>query len=123
MCGVALRILTFITAAAFVKEAAAGLLSGIFVMAVRNVLLFRGAVNILDFKVLFCVDGKLLCKAFSLCRQPLLHFFRLVQIAAKALSFAVVLAVEVVQDHCLTAAEFFDFFSQCGDLQQGYRVK
>lgn len=31
------------------KEAAAGLLSGIFVMAVRNVLLFRGAVNILDF--------------------------------------------------------------------------
>ena len=49
MCGVALRILTFITAAAFVKEAAAGLLSGIFVMAVRNVFLFRGAVNILDF--------------------------------------------------------------------------
>ncbi len=98
-------------------------------MAVRNVLLFRGAGNILNFKVLFCVDGKLLCKAFSLCRQPLLHFFRLVQIAAKALSFAVVLAVEVVQDHCLTAAEFFDFFSQCGgllgmltalgDLQQG----
>ena len=67
-------------------------------MAVRNVLRFRGAGNILNFKVLFCVDGKLLCKAFSLCRQPLLHFFRLVQIAAKALSFAVVLAVEVVQD-------------------------
>ena len=36
-------------AAAFAKKAAAGLLSKFFVMAVRNILLFRGAVNILDF--------------------------------------------------------------------------
>ena len=49
MCGVALRILILTTAAAFAKKAAAGLLSEFFVMALGNVLLFRGAVNILDF--------------------------------------------------------------------------
>lgn len=36
-------------AAAFAKKAAAGLLSEFFVMALGNVLLFKGAVNILDF--------------------------------------------------------------------------
>jgi len=49
LCGVALRVLILTTAAAFAKKAAAGLLSEFSVMALGNVLLFRGAVNILDF--------------------------------------------------------------------------
>lgn len=56
------------------------------------------------------------CARFSLCRQLFLHFPQLVHVTAKALSFAVVLAVEVMQNHCLMAAEFFDFFSQRGDF-------
>ena len=72
--------------------------------------------RILNFKVLFCADRKLLCMDFPLCGQFLLHFFQFVQITAKALGFAVVLAVEVMQNHCLTAAEFFDFLGQRGDL-------
>ena len=40
-----LRILIFITAAAFFAKAAAGLLSEFFVMTLRNVLLFRGTAN------------------------------------------------------------------------------
>ena len=75
---------------------------------------------------------QLLHKAFTLRCPLLLHFFQLVQVTAEALGFAVVLAVEVVQNHGLSAAEFFDFLSQCGDLlgklaalgdlQQGYSV-
>ena len=49
LCGVALRVLILTTAAAFFAKAAAGLLSEFSVMALGNVLLFRGAVNILDF--------------------------------------------------------------------------
>ena len=51
MCGVALRVSILTTAAAFFAKAAAGLLSEFFVMALGNVLLFRGAVNILDFRI------------------------------------------------------------------------
>lgn len=44
-----LRVSILTTAAAFFAKAVAGLLSEFFVMALGNVLLFRGAVNILDF--------------------------------------------------------------------------
>ena len=59
-----------------------------------------------------------------------MHFFQFVQVAAKALGFAVVLAVEVMQNHCLTAAEDADAYadylmglSQAGQLSEQKAMK
>ncbi len=56
------------------------------------------------------------CVRLSLRCQLLLHFFQLVQVTAEALGFTIIFAIEVVQNHCLTAAEFFDFLGQRGNL-------
>ena len=63
-------------------------------MSMNGICVFR-LNHILNFKVLFCSGRKLLGKAFSLLRQFLLHFFQFVQVAAEALGFAVVLAIEI----------------------------
>ena len=59
-----------------------------------------------------------------------MHFFQFVQVAVKALGFAVVLAVEVMQNHCLTAAEDADAYadylmglSQAGQLNEQKTMK
>lgn len=98
-------------------------------MLANSITIFR-LNRILNFKVLFCDGRKLLRKVLSLCRQLFLHFFQFVQVTAKALSFAVVLAVEVMQNHSLTAAEDADAYadylmslSQAGQLNEQKTMK